>query len=308
MRLNMPRLKVAEAEQHGSSTGARKGAPKPARGRGRRQPPKPLGHGRASRMRATERTESGHKRRHHLTSDEQAAIILRYKELPQGKRQKSPGLDKIAADFNVAKQMPAKLVKRLKNEGKLPTRKGVGGRPRAMTLEKKEELKKVLKELAFDLTFRQIEELTGIPSSTASRFMKEDNGWRLAGKSCKPYLTEANVKAREAWAKKHKKNQWKGHVDIDEKWFNVYSHSGKLKLPPGVQKPRTPVKSKRFIGKVMSDVPHRHLQASRSRKQDQEPGRARQAALERPHWLLASDRRLHLSSQNHLPGQGLPGR
>jgi len=266
----MPRLKVAEAEQHGSSTGARKGAPKPARGR--RQPPKPLGHGRASRMRATERTESGHKRRHHLTSDEQAAIILRYKELPEGKRQKSPGLDKIAADFNVAKQMPAKLVKRLKNEGKLPTRKGVGGRPRAMTLEKEEELKKVVKEHAYDLTFRQIEELTGIPSSTASRFMKEDNGWRLAGKSCKPYLTEANVKAREAWAKKHKKNQWKGHVDIDEKWFNVYSHSGKLKLPPGVQKPRTPVKSKRFIGKVMSDVPHRHLQASRSRKQDQEPG------------------------------------
>mmetsp|Transcript_3403 Transcript_3403/g.8565 ORF Transcript_3403/g.8565 Transcript_3403/m.8565 type:complete len:277 (+) Transcript_3403:189-1019(+) len=271
MRLNMPRLKVAEADQHGSSTGARKqGAPKPARGR--RQPPKPLGHGRASRMRATERTESGHKRRHHLTSDEQAAIILRYKELPEGKRQKSPGLDKIAADFNVAKQMPAKLVKRLKNEGKLPTRKGVGGRPRAMTLEKEEELKKVVKEHAYDLTFRQIEELTGIPSSTASRFMKEDNGWRLAGKSCKPYLTEANVKAREAWAKKHKKNQWKGHVDIDEKWFNVYSHSGKLKLPPGVQKPRTPVKSKRFIGKVMSDVPHRHLQASRSRKQDQEPG------------------------------------
>ena len=31
----------------------------------------------------------------------------------------------------------------------------------------------------------------------------------------------------------------------------MWSHSGKLKLPPGVKKPKTPVKSKRYIGKIM---------------------------------------------------------
>ena len=57
--------------------------------------------------------------------------------------------------------------------------------------------------------------------------------------------------SRLSWATRNKKNKWRRHVDLDEKWFYVYSHSGKLKLPPGVDKPRTPIKSKRFIGKVM---------------------------------------------------------
>ena len=40
-------------------------------------------------------------------------------------------------------------------------------------------------------------------------------------------------------------------MDLDEKWFYVYTHSGKLKLPPGVKKPKQRLASKRFIGKVM---------------------------------------------------------
>lgn len=53
------------------------------------------------------------------------------------------------------------------------------------------------------------------------------------------------------FAKKHRGSKWKLHVDLDEKWFYVYTHSGKLKLPPGIDKPRTALQSKRFIGKIM---------------------------------------------------------
>ncbi|KAL1511328.1 hypothetical protein AB1Y20_006133 [Prymnesium parvum] len=228
---------MVEEDQHGRRTGAASQAVRTTRQR--RKSPKPLGHDRASRTRNAERTLSGQKRPRHLTPDEQAQVVMRYKELPNEKRKRSEGLKKIVADFDISQKLPSILVRRLKDEGKLPTRKGVGGRPRLITKEKEEELKKVLHENAYDLTFRQIQELTGIPSSTASRFMKEEKGWRMAGKSSKPLLTDANVQEREAWAKKHKSNKWKEHVDIDEKWFNVYSHSGKLKLPPGLEEPIT---------------------------------------------------------------------
>jgi hypothetical protein len=64
-------------------------------------------------------------------------------------------------------------------------------------------------------------------------------------------LSEQQQADRLEWAEANRTNKWVHHVDIDEKWFYVYSHSGKLKLPPGIEKPKQKLKSKRFIGKVM---------------------------------------------------------
>ena len=59
---------------------------------------------------------------------------------------------------------------------------------------------------------------------------------RVSAKSCKPHLTEKQTSDRLHYATKNKTNKFKAWVDIDEKWFYVYSHSGKLKLPPGIER------------------------------------------------------------------------
>lgn len=249
----MPRLQTGEPRQQGISTGGLRlhGANSP-RKKKQEPPPAPLGANRASRARAAAAeplipTVRGGA----LTKDRQAKLILEYKELPPKKRQGSRGLGTLAKKYGVHIKYAAALTKKLKESNKLADRKGVGGQNLRITPEVEKEMISVLEENAYDLTFVQLEEKTGIPASTACRHMKKMKGWRVSSKSCKPHLTDKHVKARLHFATKNKKNKFKCWVDIDEKWFYVYSHSGKLKLPPGVDKPRTPIKSKRFIGKVM---------------------------------------------------------
>ena len=58
----------------------------------------------------------------------------------------------------------------------------------------------------------------------------------------RPLLTEAHKGARLAWAKE---------TLVDEKWFYVTSSGGRLILPAGEERPKTRLKSQRFVGKIM---------------------------------------------------------
>jgi|TARA_B100000513_G_scaffold66694_1_gene26395 hypothetical protein len=40
-------------------------------------------------------------------------------------------------------------------------------------------------------------------------------------------------------------------VDLDEKWFYVTSGDGRLKMPAGEERPKTRLRSKRFVAKIM---------------------------------------------------------
>ena len=192
------------------------------------------------------------KKRVQLTPNRQAALILAYKELPRTPRAaRTAALNELCASYGVITDLPASLCRQVQRRKKLPTRKGVGGRKQRVTSAVAAELKAVLREHAYDLTYTQIEELTGIPAATAWRFVKTTPGWRACSKSTRPLISDEQKAERVAWARKHRNNNWRAHVDIDEKWFYTYSNSGKLKLPPGVQRPKQRLKSKRFVGKIM---------------------------------------------------------
>ena len=60
-------------------------------------------------------------------------------------------------------------------------------------------IRSTLKDHAYELTFRQLEEKTGIPKSTLQRFMKKHK-WRQVAKGTRPHLTEANRLGRLKWA------------------------------------------------------------------------------------------------------------
>ena len=64
-------------------------------------------------------------------------------------------------------------------------------------------------------------------------------------------MTEAHKEARLTWAKENLENEWYDRVDLDEKWFYITFGGGRLKMPAGEERPKTRLKSKRFVGKIM---------------------------------------------------------
>ena len=233
----MGRLKVVDAPQ-----------------RGRRRPYDPTKATEKSAKGAGTRSKTIKKPRTFLTKDEQALLAVEYLELPkrkQGSAARSKALVKLCKKYDVNTFYPAEMLRKLKQEKLLPTRDGVGGAPEKITAEQQEVLKATLVEHAYDLTYRQLETLTGIPATSIWRFVKETDGWKEVRKGTRPFLTPAHVAGRHYWAEHHQTETWSMRIDLDEKWFYAYSAAGTLKLPPGHTKPKTPIKSKRYIPKVM---------------------------------------------------------
>ena len=253
----MPRLRVVEPKQQGSRTGSWTPASKiPNRRyiRASGSAATPAWKDRASRSKTpndeTPIVETPSK----LSPSTQAEIAVKHTQL-QGlpsKEEKSAALSGICNEYGINRGYPARISKRLTTKRKLALVQGQGAfHKETITKDKEEELMHVLKENAYDITFRELEEQTGIAASIICRHFKKTPGWRQCGKTTRPLLEEKHVKGRAAWAAKNKNNKFKNAVDLDEKWFYVISHRGRLKLPPGVKRPRTRVKSKRFIAKVM---------------------------------------------------------
>lgn len=238
----MPRLRMVEKEQHGSRAPAGASGPPSRRTRAMKD---------KTRRDVTPPPQPKRKKRVFLSKDQQALLLVRYMQLPKNKNKKAKALEELCKEFDVYKGYPAELLQRLKEEERLGERDGVGGAPEKMTEEQVELLVNTLETHAYELTYRQLETITGIPKTSIWRFVKETPGWREVRKGTRPRLSEKNMHGRLAWAEKHQHDDWEHRVDIDEKIFYAYSASGTLKLPPGCDKPRTPLQSRRFIPKVM---------------------------------------------------------
>ena len=250
----MPRLKVSEPRQQGYAHTAKIHKPAARRSHKRSPPPTPLGADRASRFRTPVQTPSARRRKEkQLSPSSLAELALGCKDaqgLPPKKRERA--LAALCEAYGCTRAYPAKLLSRLQTKRKLPLNQGKGAKHhKRIGTQEEEIIKDVLKTNAYDMTFKQLEEATGIPAATLCRHFKATPGWRQCGKGTRPLLEDKHMEARAAWAKKHRNNRWQRHVDIDEKWFYVRSGRGRLKLPPGVEKPKSRLKSKRFVAKVM---------------------------------------------------------
>ena len=194
------------------------------------------------------------KRKVFLTEAQQAQLLAAYQAIKAGKSGAGT-IAELCKRFGVDRTVPSKLFANAKMGMKPPaSRKGVGGRTPRIGLEEAGRIQTVLREANYDLTFREIEERTGIPKSTVQRWWKEvalPAGWRTAGKRYIPLLSDAHRVSRLAYAKRWRQHKWFRHVEIDEKWFYATSTRRRLKLPPGVKAPKMPVVSKRYVPKVM---------------------------------------------------------
>ena len=239
----MARLKVDEDSQqgagHGNGAGARALAGRVRQGN---SPKKTVGK-KAPRPKPT-------KKRVFLSKDQQALLILRYKELPKqkkGSKARGNALTALCKEFDVSEAYPRQLIAALKQNQLLPVRDGVGGAPEKIEEAEVGFITRTLEEHAYDLTYRQLSTLTGIPATSLWRFVKETAGWREVNKGTRPRLSDANVIGRYFWAEDALDDDFDLQVDVDEKIFYAWSAAGTLKLPPGVEKPKTRLQSKRYI-------------------------------------------------------------
>ena len=209
----MPRLAVDEPEQRGKATGP------PPRPKAERTAPAP------KRKRASPKTtaQPERKRPSYPSPNKQAqlaALHLQAQAKPMKERAKAAKA--LAKEYNVGPQYPRQVAKKVIAKKKLATRKGVGGQNQRITAEDELMIRAKLKEHAYELTFRQLEEKTGIAKSTLQRFMRKHK-WRQVAKGTRPHLTEGNISGRLLRAQENEKNDWWDHVDLDEKWFYVWS-------------------------------------------------------------------------------------
>jgi hypothetical protein len=95
----------------------------------------------------------------------------------------------------------------------------------------------------------------GCSTDSIQRFINNPaNSWKQIYEGTKPLFTAKHRANRMLYAQEYLAkgdNRWKNHFDVDEKWFYAYCTGQKCKLPPGQQRPKKPLQSKRHVPKVM---------------------------------------------------------
>ena len=129
----MPRLQVAEKPQQGYSTGGTRNEAQIGSAKKRKKPAVALGADRASRFHEPAVNDDGRKLRTILDKDQQAMVVMKYAELPAGKKARAAGLLAICETYGVNPKYPAALTFKLRNTEELVCRIGVGGAPKVVT-------------------------------------------------------------------------------------------------------------------------------------------------------------------------------
>ena len=166
----MPRVKVTEEPQHGVRQGTAGGT---------RSQPKGIGTRKRTGNSPANKKKKKPKQRTYLSKDDQAALLVAYMELPKetkkkGDTRRSDALTELCKEYDVAINYPRKLYDKIKSEGKLSTRDGVAGAPQRITDEEEVCLRDTLRTHGYDLTYRQLETLTGIPVREARRPIRHE--------------------------------------------------------------------------------------------------------------------------------------
>jgi hypothetical protein len=227
----MPRLKVDEPRQTGFATG-----------------PPPLPKSQRKRQRSTSPCTSeqpAKKKRVFPSPRSQAVLAISHEQAKSMPRKtRKAHVKRLADEYGVGPHYARHAARKLLKGKELKSRTGVGGQNKRISEDDEQMIRSTLKEYAYELTFRQLEEKTGIAKSTLQRFMKQHK-WRQVAKGTRPHLTEENQIGRRLWAEENVDNDWWDHVDLDEKWFYVWSNRRKLKLPPDVNRVKSAIRSKK---------------------------------------------------------------
>jgi len=195
------------------------------------------------------RVKSRRKPGGNFTEDESAVIWHEYKTAKATGRRGD--VKALAAKWGCNRSTIRDIVRRRDDRGTFK-RMPAPGRPTVMTPRKVARLRNELERNHYDVPFRRLAEVVGASKATVHQYMVK-NDYAMRRSRFVPGLSSVQLKKRRDFAKKHRRNRWVGHVDVDEKYFKKTTRSS-LKVPPDVDAravTRIPVHHKSHLPQVM---------------------------------------------------------
>jgi len=199
-------------------------------------------------------------KRSEMCGEDYQRILRQYERLPLSSSGRHQGANALCKKWNISSQTLANIVARDQD----PERHGRlsplprPGRPTVVTPTKIKAMYNIVMKNQGFASVRKVSRCLlhtgksskGMSFSTVRRCFKKPE-WRMALRATRPSLTPDQKKKRVAFALKHLEDNNEAHVEIDEKWFYGGSLNGRIHVPKGMLAHRRPVRSKRFIPKVL---------------------------------------------------------
>lgn len=122
--------------------------------------------------------------------------------------------------FNVSKDYARDLRTQFFERGTLDRKSGSGRKNIEGYAERRQQVVEAIRKRRSS-SIACLSEQTNIPTTSVHRIIKEE-GMRLISRRTCPLLSDDQKLKRLKWCRQNRRNKWDTHVDIDEKWFELY--------------------------------------------------------------------------------------
>ncbi|MEZ0498453.1 hypothetical protein [Sphingomonas sp. IW22] len=186
-----------------------------------------------------------------LSNDKKILILIHYESILTkiGKVQPQyETIESLCDEFNVNKDYAHDLRKKFFETGTLDRKSGSGRKHVEGYVDRRQRVVESIRKRRSS-SIMCISEETDIPHTSVQRIIKEE-GMRLISRRTCPLLSDDQKLKRLKWCRQNRHNQWDGHVDIDEKWFDLFPFH-KERYHDGSPRRKQPLLSKGNPPKIM---------------------------------------------------------
>lgn len=159
-----------------------------------------------------------------LSEDQKILLLLNYERLMVKMGKVEPEyntVEELCDAFNVNKNYPKNLRAMFLERGTLERKQG-SGRPHVENYEQRQISVTDTIRKRRSSSICDISNATDIPKSSVHRIVANEQFRIVHSKTC-PLITDDQKDKRLKWCRQHRRNTWDTWVDIDEKWFQLYS-------------------------------------------------------------------------------------
>ncbi len=209
--------------------------------------------------------EGSRKRKYDLTAAQKAKLLVAYAALPTDKGGWKVGVGALCKEYGVGVHylrqdlLPNVLATPDDGDPFARAERSNKGVPTKLTPTKDAAMKEQCAEWGGDFAYQEMADLLldvfdlKISRQAVAKHLRAQE-WQLRATSrAEPLLRDdlGHFEARAAFGRKHRKENWKNWVDVDEKWFYTMALRLLLKIPPGEPIPRRYIRHKSHVPKTM---------------------------------------------------------
>lgn len=158
-----------------------------------------------------------------LSNDEKILLLIHYERILMkiGKVQPEyETVENLCNAFHVNRDYAHDLRTKFFERGTLDRKSGSGRKNIEGYADRRQRVVKTIRKRR-NSSIASLSEETDIPHTSVQRIIKEE-GMRLVSRRTCPLLSDDQKLKRLKWCRQNRYNPWNAHVDIDEKWFDLY--------------------------------------------------------------------------------------